>query len=58
MDVLGETIKTQWAIISFEKICENWQTMSHHWFLLHISGKKANKNTISSIPALLGKSSP
>ena len=32
--------------------------MSHHWFLLHISGMKADKNIISSVPGPLGMSPP
>ena len=57
MNALGGTIKTQWPIVSFEKTRENWRT-SNHWFLHHISGMKANKNIISSVPALLGMSPP
>ena len=32
--------------------------MSHHWFLLHIFGMKADKNIISSVPGPLGMSPP
>ena len=53
---IPETIKNSGQFHVLKKHARIGRMMTHLWFLLHISGAKADKNIMLSVPGPLGMS--